>query len=117
LAWETRRIAFPLAQARGQRAIAEAVDLLEEGAVGAAGEARGAFVDQAERQQRWRLELRREFRFPRGAALSGKASDPLAPGACCAGAVSERAAAWGAGAACAVQPAVNSRMSPDFIDR
>ena len=44
-------------------------------------------------------------------------ADPLAPGACGAGAVSERAAAWGAGAAGAVQPAVNSRMSPDFIDR
>jgi hypothetical protein len=40
-----------------------------------------------------------------------------AAGACCAGAVSERAAAGGARAACAVQPAVNGRMSPDFIDR
>ncbi len=63
-------------------------------------------------------ELRRgaeDHRQHRGAAAH--CEDPLAPGACGAGAVSERAVAWGAGAAGAVQPAVNSRMSPDFIDR
>jgi hypothetical protein len=61
---------------------------------------------------RWPAEDHRQHR---GAAAH--CEDPVAPGACCAGAVSERAAAWGAGAAWAVQPAVNSRMSPDFIDR
>jgi integrase len=39
----------------------------------------------------------------------------LAPGACSAGAVSERAAARGAGAAAAVQPAVNWRKSSDSV--
>jgi hypothetical protein len=56
-----------------------------------------------------------DHRQHRGAAAH--CEDPVAPGACCAGAVSERAAAWGAGAADAVQPAVNLRMSPAFIDR
>ena len=56
-----------------------------------------------------------DHRQHRGAAAH--CEDPVAPGARCAGAVSERAAARGARAACAVQPAVNGRISPDFIDR
>src|SRR5271169_3732760 len=48
-----------------------------------------------------------DHRQHRGAAAD--CEDPVAPGARCAGAVSERAAAWGAGAACAVQPAVADR--------
>ena len=56
-----------------------------------------------------------DHRQHRGAAAD--CEDPVAPGARCAGAVSERAAARGARAACAVQPAVNGRISPDFIDR
>jgi len=55
---------------------------------------------------RWPAEDHRQHRG--GAA---HCEDPVAPGACCAGAVSERAAARGARAAAAAQPAVNWRMS------
>ena len=62
---QSRGVAFPLAQARRQRALAEAVHLLEECAVGAAGEARRLAVENAERQQLRRLEFRGELRLAR----------------------------------------------------
>ena len=62
---QTRGIAVALAQARRPAAVAEAVDLLQERAVGAAAEARVLLVDQAEREQLRRLELGRELRLPR----------------------------------------------------
>src|ERR1700739_1027229 len=50
-------------QAGAEAPLAEAVHFLQERAVGAAGEARRALVDDAERQELRRLELRCELRL------------------------------------------------------
>ena len=66
--------------------------------------------DRGLRALRWPAEDHRQHR---GAAAH--CEDTVAPGACSAGAVSERAAARGAGAADTIQAAVNRTMSRDSV--
>jgi len=73
---ETRGVVLALPQARRQSAIAEAVNLLEKGAVGAARKARRRLVDDAERQQFRRFELRGELRFAFAPAALGEVYAP-----------------------------------------
>src|ERR1700685_2508546 len=81
----------------------------------ACGDELGATVEASVRcRDRELRALRRgakDHRRHRGAAAH--CEDTVAPGACCAGAVSERAAARSARAACAAPPAVHGRVSPD----
>ncbi len=60
---QARRPCIAVAQARRERFVAEAIDFFQKRAVRAAGEPRVEFVNDAERQQLRRFELRRVVRL------------------------------------------------------